>query len=318
MTSDLRLVGGGIKSFFPRMQDRSGTGGTVEARYCYAVWLRHLLMIADAGVDPVREMVIELGPGDSMGTGFAALLSTAKHYVALDVVPHAAAVAQQTLFESTVEMFRRRTSIPDATVFPNLFPRLRGYEFPGDLLDKTVTQSALAEDHLEEIRQAIQHLDSRDPSSIIRYVCPWSRQSVQPGTADLVFSQAALQEIDNVGREAELRHTFAAMAEWLRPGGIISHQVDLGMYGAEPWDRHWTYRDATWALIRGHRENYINREPLSTYENLCREFGFDVALLDIVPATSVVPVRDLAPRFRSLTERDRTARAVHIVAVKRG
>ena len=89
------------------------------------------------------------------------------------------------------------------------------------------------------------------------------------------------------------------------------------MYGAEPWDRHWTYGDMTWTMIRGQRPNYINREPLSTYEELCEEFGFDVALLDVVEETPSVARGRLAPRFRPLDERDRTARAVHIVAVKR-
>jgi hypothetical protein len=107
------------------------------------------------------------------------------------------------------------------------------------------------------------------------------------------------------------------MAQWLKPGGIISHQVDLGMYGAEPWDRHWTYSDATWALIRGRRPNYINRQPLSAYEGLCLEFGFDIARLEVVEQDIATPTSKLAVGFRTLSQRDRTARAVHIVAVKR-
>ena len=316
-TSDLRLVLGGIKSFVPSLSRSTGTGGTVDPRYCYAVWLRHLHMITAAGIDPVRETVVELGPGDSIGTGFAALLTTSERYIALDVVPHAAAVVQATLLDAVADMLRRQVSIPDATAFPNLFPRLADYRFPAQILPASRLAETLRPERVDELRAAIDGMSKNDGTSRIGYACPWTAESVRRGSADLVFSQAALQEIDNPGANGALRRTFAAMAQWLKPGGIISHQVDLGMYGAEPWDRHWTYSDATWALIRGRRPNYINRQPLSAYEGLCREFGFDIARLDVVEQDIATPTSELAVGFRTLSQRDRTARAVHIVAVKR-
>lgn len=317
MPSDLRLLMGGFKSLIPFLSALRGTGGTVDATYCYGVWLRHLRMIADASIDPVRETVVELGPGDSIGTGFAALLTTAERYVALDVVPHAAEVVQTRLFDAVEEMLRSRAEIPDASAFPNLYPRLRSHEFPRDLLTQAVMESALERPRVGRLRDAIGKMAVGDDRSPIHYACPWSSRSVPAGSVDLVFSQAVLQEIDNRGSDGALRRTFAAMAMWLKPGGVISHQIDLGMYGAEPWDRHRTYGDATWAIIRGRRVNYINREPLSTYEALCSDFGFDIALLDVVPGDVSMPRHKLARRFQSLSERDRSARAVHLVAVKR-
>jgi hypothetical protein len=316
MTSDVRLVIGGLKSLIPRLSAPTGTGGTVDPTYCYAVWLRHLRMLARAGVDPSRDNIVELGPGDSIGTGLAALLTTATRYTALDVVPHADAVVQVTLLDAITEMLRQRQPIPDASLFPDLFPRLRAYDFPNDLLSPRMLDARLAPERVAELRLAIERM-ARDSATSMRYVCPWSATSVENGTADLVFSQAVLQEIDNRGKEGALRQTFRAMSAWLKPGGVMSHQIDLGMYGAEPWDRHWTYADATWSLIRGQRVNYINREPLSTYERLARETGFDVVLLDVVHHEPTTPTRELAGRFRSLDERDRTARAVHMVAVRR-
>ena len=316
MTSDARLLLGGIKSLVQSFGTAPATEWAVDAKYCYAVWMRHLRMIADAGVDPRRETVVELGPGDSIGTGFAALLTTAQHYVALDVVPHAASIVHVALLDEIKDMLHRRDPIPDATAFRYLFPRLREYDFPADLLSPERIEQRLAPDRIQDLQAAILQM-ANGGNGPLRYVCPWSASSVKTGTADLVFSQAVLQEIDNRGRNSPLRQTFQAMAGWLKPGGVMSHQIDLGMYGAEPWDRQWTYSDATWSLIRGRRANYINREPLSTYETLCHDFGFEIALLDVVHADPATPTDQLAPRFRSMSQRDRTARAVHLVAVRR-
>lgn len=317
MTSDFRLLVGGLKSLIPAINRTIGACGTTDARYCYAVWLRHLRMIAAAGVDPVRDVVVEIGPGDSVGTGFAALLSTARRYIALDVVPHASTAVQTTLLDAVADLFRQRAKIPDDVEFEKLFPRLQDYRFPSDILDTAQLDDKLSDKQLDELRNGLADMTNNDSKSAVRYVCPWSNESVAPGSADLVFSQAALQEIDNRGTAGGLRNTFKSMARWLKPGGVMSHQVDLAMYSAEPWDRHWTYGDLTWSVIRGQRPNYINREPLSTYERLCDEFGFDIELLDVVEEAPATPSDRLAPRFRPLDERDRSARGVHIVAVKR-
>ena len=317
MTSDLRLVAGGLKSLIPSINRSTGTGGTIDPRYCYGIWLRHVRMIARAGLELKRDVVVEIGPGDSVGTGFAALLTTANRYIALDVVPHATTVVQTTLLESIASLLREREAIPDHAELPKVFPRLPDYRFPSDVLGDQGLDERLSPGHVEIIRSAIARMGRAEPGSVLRYVCPWSSRSMEGQSADLVFSQAALQEIDNRGTPGALRQTFEAMSQWLKVGGIMSHQVDLGMYGAEPWDRHWTYGDTTWSLIRGQRPNYINREPLSAYEALCEEFGFEVVLLDVVHEAPVTPSRRLASRFKVLDERDRTARAVHIVAVKR-
>src|SRR2546426_11217743 len=76
----------GAATFLPgvnRMACR-GSGGTVSARYCYSVWLRHLLHAHNSGLWKGVARIAELGPGDSFGIGLAAMLSGVDEYFALD------------------------------------------------------------------------------------------------------------------------------------------------------------------------------------------------------------------------------------------
>ena len=67
----------GILSFFPFVPESiyRGTGGTGSARYCYSIWLRHLLLAHAGGMRGLPSTLAELGPGDSVGVGLAALIS---------------------------------------------------------------------------------------------------------------------------------------------------------------------------------------------------------------------------------------------------
>ena len=81
----------GLATFIPgvyRLRQESPRG-TISPRYCYSVWLRHLVMARRGGLAAVPQAVAELGPGDSLGLGLAAILSGASRYFAFDVVQYA-------------------------------------------------------------------------------------------------------------------------------------------------------------------------------------------------------------------------------------
>src|SRR5688500_12129197 len=84
---------------------RAITGGSGAPRYCYAVWLRHLVMLNRHGFVIKGASVGELGPGDSIGTGLAALLSGADRYVGLDVVPFSAKADLGKIFSELAQMY---------------------------------------------------------------------------------------------------------------------------------------------------------------------------------------------------------------------
>ena len=88
----LRHVVCGLLTYIPPIDKRltNTTGGTSSARYCYSVWLRHLIRAGETGLSTQPKVVAELGPGDSLGIGLAALVSGSSLYYALDIVPYAA------------------------------------------------------------------------------------------------------------------------------------------------------------------------------------------------------------------------------------
>ena len=156
------------------------------------------------------------------------------------------------------------------------------------------------------------------PGAHLRYLAPWTPDSVPAGSADVVLSQAILEYLSPAGRNGGLDEAFATMHRWLRPGGAMSHQIDFSAAFGPEWNAHWAVGDAAWALIVGRRPHYENRVPLSGYLELCARHGFDVVAAEVTPADTpgVTPDR-LAAAFRGLPGPDYTARGVHLIARKR-
>ena len=308
-----RLVLGGLKSYLPvRLSSYKGTGGTVTSAYCYSVWLRHLSIIKRSIPDFRAEVMVELGPGDSIGMGIAALLTGATRYVGLDVLEHANTEGNLRILDELAVLFREHARIPDEKAFPRQFPRLKDYAYP-DFLDQETINQRLTEGYLAGLRRAIREPGS-DPR--VRYLAPWTPASVDPGSANLVISQVTLQDMDHTQSRDDLRANLAIMAGWLCKGGVMSHQVDFSCPGGTPWNHHWQFSDFTWRLVRGNRPYYVNRAPFSEYKSLFNEYGFDVVGVEPVTREGLKRTQ-VAPRFQKLPDEDYETTAALLVAVKR-
>jgi hypothetical protein len=312
---NVRLLLGGLKSYLPiRTSSYTGTGGTVSGRYCYSVWLRHLTLISRSVPDFHPRAMAELGPGDSIGLGIAALLTGVDGYVGLDVLEHADTETNLRVLDELVVLLRARAPIPGDAEFPRLYPRLASYAFPRALLDEDTLGQRLSPQAVARLRAAV--ASAANAQGPVRYRAPWTRSCVEPGSLDLVLSHGALQDMDHVGARDDLRANLEAMVGWLAPRGIMSHHIELACPGGEAWNHHWAYGDLSWSIVRGKRPYYKNRVPLSRYVSLIEAMGCDVVGIERRVREGLTR-EQVSPRFRELPEEDFSTAAALIVAVKR-
>lgn len=295
----------GVNALFGR-----GAGATSSSRYCYSVWLRHLVTAVANGLKAPPRVVAELGPGNSLGIGLAALLCGAERYHAFDVVPHAQIKRSLAVLDELIALFRDRADIPGPDEFPQVHPLLPSYAFPHDLLDDRTLSVALARDRLAQIRYSVCHQNRAD--SMIDYRTRWfDDRAIERESVDLLVSQAVLEHID------DLPGTYRAMRLWLKRDGLMSHDVDFRAHStARFWNGHWKYSDRVWKLIRGCRSYLLNREPYSTHLRLLRENGFVAVAGQLARANPVIAREQLAPRFRGLTDQDLTTPTALIQAIR--
>lgn len=291
----------GAATLLPGVQRlaRRRTGGTDSARYCYSVWLRHLVLAERHGLSAFPACVAELGPGDSLGIGLAALLSGAERYLGLDLVAHAGLERNVAVLEELIELFARRTSIPGEEEFPEVKPRLARYEFPAGILTAGRLAGSLGAARLERIRRAVR---APGAGAMIEYCAPWfDAARIKPASVDMIFSQAVLEHVD------DLEAAYGAMRRWLKPGGLMSHQIDFRSHGfAAQWNGHWAYSELAWRIVRGGRPYLLNREPRSTHRRLLAAHGFRIAFEQSVTRPSGIGRQRLARRFRAMSEEDLT------------
>ena len=292
-----RHIISGMSTWVPNLnawrQRHASTGGSDSARYCYSVWFRHLMMLDRWGFKINGAHIGELGPGDSLGIGLAALLSGAARYVGLDIVPYSAKADLERMFDELLSMYTKEERVPDDKEFPFVRPRIDSYEFPRDAVDRRKTPTKA-----EEIRNQLRA--GLNSGSLLGYRVPWMLlPQIDQASLDLIFSQAVLEHIDS------LEETYRAMFAWLKPGGYASHVIDFRSHGRSPfWNGHWAYSDWQWKLVRGKREFLLNREPLSTHLSLAEKVGFKLLLAKQDQTPHGLEATSLAPRFRRMNAAD--------------
>jgi len=273
--------------------------------------MRHLCTVIRTVGVPRPSCVAELGPGDSLGIGLAAMLCGADRYYALDRKAFASAETNVAIFDQLVGLLHCRAPIPDDAEFPGVFPKLDSYAFPAAMLDQPWLERCLAAPRVESIRRAAAGAARCDDTIELRYFAPWDDSAtILPESVDWIFSQAVLEHVDGAS------DVYANLMKWLRPGGLMSHAIDYTCHGlTRDWNGHWTVGDRMWRIVRGKRSYLINRLPHSAHMQMIRACGFGVVKETQVRG-EVLDRATLAPRFRHLSEDDLTTLSAFVVALK--
>jgi hypothetical protein len=284
---------------------RSKSGGSVSARYCYSVFLRHLCLLHARGLPTRYDSIAELGPGDTIGMSLMGLLLGASRVEALDVVRYANHTRNAQILADLVELLRERAPIPDAREFPEVYPRLPDYAFPS-FLDDGGRSVAIDPARIEAIEAAL----AGEPGDIgIHYYVPWQEcwARASPGV-DLVVSQAALEHVEDI------EGVHRSLAAGLRIGGLVSHVIDFKSHDmTATWDGHLQYGNLTWRLVKGRRPYLLNRRSPADHLRAMAASGFEIVRTwrAIVPPTLTRSI--LPPRFRDWSDEDRSTTTMVVV-----
>ncbi len=309
----IRPVLKGAKSWLLPNQERKATGGTNDPGYCYSVWLRHLVLAAQNGLTKMPDTVAELGPGDSLGIGLAALVGGAGQYSAFDIVEFATRERNIEAFDQITEYYRYRRAILEPEDNPKIRPLLDSWEFPDCFAQLGDLDHALDDMRIKQLRAALANLRTNDPpGSPIRYICPWNDAKVlKPESQDFVLAQAVLEHVEDVPG------TYIAVANWLRPGGLFSQTIGLDSHGLVPdWNGHWAFGPLAWRVLRGRWAYLINRVPLSEHIRHLSEAGFEIVDVIRYTDTTGLPAEKLAEPFRSMPQDDIVTSSAYVLARK--
>jgi hypothetical protein len=184
--------------------------------------MRHLVRAAEEGLDTAPRVIAELGPGDSLGIGLAAVLSGAEHYYAFDAKPHATPERNLRIFGQLLGLFERREPIPDQREFQDVSPVLDSCAFPSAVLSEERLTRTLEPARLDAVRAAL--AGTAGPCAPIRivYAAPWDDVTkIEPHSVDMAFSQAVLEHVEDVPR------TYKALHRWIRRDGFMSHTASI-------------------------------------------------------------------------------------------
>ncbi len=319
MDINIRMLIGGILSWLRlKNVNRHHVDGTYSARYCYTVWMRHMKTLYENGFPHLPNVIAELGPGYSIGTGLAGLLSCADHYYALDVCKYSIQNRNIEIFDELVELFRNRVDIPGDDEFPRVKPKLKSYSFPDHIFSKDHMELLLQTDRIQAIRNALQQDEEEfvydgKPMSV-KYCAPWFDSNViRKESVDLIFSQAVMEHVEDV------ENVYRTLRQWLKPDGYMSHEIDFKCHGtANTWNGHWSIPDFVFSLMKGRRTYLINREPLSRHKEYLHQCGFQLVADSKEQNQEGISREQLAPRFQNLTEEDLITQTAHIISRKAG
>lgn len=259
---------GGIKSYIPSVNRYSGTGGTDDSGYCYAVWLRHLYVLSQVqSIDTNSfKSILEIGPGESMGVCLSAMMSGAESAAAVDIFDHIDRQKNFEIGQKVISFFKNKKPIPANQDFPFLSPKIPENVKLADL----PIDWGQVDEKIDKVQNYLELFTNHKKSPLQFLAGDWMKNFRPDSCPDLVIAQGVFQYID-------VLTAFQKISSWLRPGGIISLQVDYSSMGiTKDWNGHWALGQATWRIMEGKRPFFANRLTHSEIKTAALIHGLEV------------------------------------------
>jgi hypothetical protein len=297
----------GIATFIPGVYNlrakKNGSGGSYSARYCYSVYLRHMVMAYQKGLTIYPRVVAELGPGDSLGVGLMALLLGSEKYYALDVVEFSNSIKNIEVLDELILLLKSQEDIPDDIEFPRVIPKLSSYKFPKEIFSEEYLCKCLTPSRISKIKKSITR-----SKGMVEYKAPWFDNSViSKNSVDMIISQAVLEHVD------DLALAYKSMYKWLVSGGYMTHCIDFKSHGKSSyWDGHWKMPNWYWFLLRGDRPYLLNRSPFYVHQEIIEKNKFKILFVKRIVSQPSFPRRKLNLEFQKMPEDDRETSSVFI------
>jgi hypothetical protein len=312
MEMRFRALATGVLSYVPGASRFHETFEPPSPLRSYGIWLKHLAVAAAHGMRGIPRIVAEIGPGMSLGAGFAALIGGVEVYYALDVLPLAMSEAAAQTFDLLVQLFRGREPLPNREGWPPLAPYLDAAGFPSAILTEDRLRAALAPERLSRIREGCLTASRAGMAggTCLRYLAPWSLSRVEDrGRIDFLFSHTVLEYVP------DLAEAGASTATLVRSGGFVSHQTSYDSHEiTTQWNGHWACPSWQWRLARGRRKVFISRAPHSAHRECLLRNGFEIVADLTHKDASGVRRGELAKEWQAMSEEDLTTKGALVVA----
>jgi len=277
-----------------------------KSEYCYDVWMKHFKYWIKLK-NNVPDVVVEIGSGNSLGVGIAALLSGTSKFYALEKTKFWNNSTNLRIFDELVEMFKQQ-QVSKGYIKDTREMNDKNMSFPYHILNEDHLNKCLSEKRLFQIRKELEHPNSPN-NKFIRSIIPWIKEEhLESNSVDLICSQSVLQHV------IDLDFTYKTLSLWLKKGGCISHTIDFkSMNTTKLWNQHWTLNKSEWNIITGGM-NLINREPLSTHLRLLEKYDFKIIYKVPVIKTNTLSVENLSDDFKHLDHNDLTTSGYYYFA----
>jgi SAM-dependent methyltransferase len=247
-----------------------------DPEYVFGIFSGHLRRLLDQDGILHGSSLLELGPGNSLAQAFLFHTLGVSEVVAVDVRRYATERTGRGVYG---EILNR---MPDWISTGRLPPQVIDQVWrkrAEDLLTPGTSFPRLSPSFRYELTDG-QHLPLPD------------------GKIDFAYSCSVLEHV----RDPE--GIYHELARALRPGGLMSHIIDLrDHHHPDPLD-FLRYGDRLWSLMQGRSAGWTNRLRSSDHLGLMERAGFKILEAQPKVIDALPPPESLDPRFQGYTAED--------------